>query len=341
MSKFLFILTVCCFSISMPLYANDTSATIAAGVITYTTTDNISMDKETLKISPDKITVTYKFTNHSSQDITSDVAFPLPPSPIRIPNTNDIANIFPSWDEVYHAYSYINGPEGSLHNIMTNGAFIDFERFVNGTKMHFDSTIKAVDSTGQDITKLLRDNNIPLSSLYISGFNDESQLAKNPVLKQKLTRLKLLDKNDLPIWQTQIIYHWKQYFPAKKTIIVSHSYRPYVGYQWLSPEQLNDKKTLADYNISSKNKHAVLAMFSKKQQLVRLLEVWYILSTGANWKGPIKSFSLEITPAPNHALILTTLNKPIKKTKSGNYIINISNFKPDKDLKVLWFCNAL
>ena len=57
--KSLLLLCICCLSTS--LYANDTSATIAAGAITYKTTNDISMDSEHLKISPDNITVTYKF----------------------------------------------------------------------------------------------------------------------------------------------------------------------------------------------------------------------------------------------------------------------------------------
>jgi hypothetical protein len=59
--------------------ANDSAASSAAGGIQLKREPRISMAKEKLTISKKKITVEYEFINESDQDITTEVAFPVPP----------------------------------------------------------------------------------------------------------------------------------------------------------------------------------------------------------------------------------------------------------------------
>ena len=66
--------------ISLPLRADDGAASVAAGgLVLMKREPRIVMAKEVLRISPQKVVVDYAFRNDSDQDITTSVAFPVPP----------------------------------------------------------------------------------------------------------------------------------------------------------------------------------------------------------------------------------------------------------------------
>jgi len=69
---------VCLEAASSPALANDTSAELAIGGLTFTKNADISMESEELKIALDAITVRYVFLNRSTKPVTLTVAFPLP-----------------------------------------------------------------------------------------------------------------------------------------------------------------------------------------------------------------------------------------------------------------------
>ena len=61
------------------MYGNDGAASTAASGIQLKKEARISMEKERLFISENKITVEYEFLNVTDRDVTTEVAFPLPP----------------------------------------------------------------------------------------------------------------------------------------------------------------------------------------------------------------------------------------------------------------------
>lgn len=363
--------------LSAPLPANDTTATVAGGVITYTLTDEISMDREVLQIGEDSISVDYTFTNHAQKDVEVDVAFPLPPSPITL---FDTWRVWPSWDDTYHAYRFVedigagqNKKEWTvpLPQAVSGNAFTNFTRTVDGVAYGSSVHVKAIDSKGRDITHLLTKHKIPLSSLYVGGHMEEPALARDPALKKTLSRLGLLSVKGAPLWQTFMTYYWRQTFPANKSLHVTHAYRPYTGLQWIGlkddkragPLSLDDieihhrdvdaaglpeQKKLTDFHISEDDKQVLLDLFDPEHAIkkynraegtppvYRIKEVRYILTTGANWKGPIASFRLEITPSSKDTLVLTSFDANVEKGEDGVYRYDAQNFKPTKDLRVLF-----
>src|SRR3974390_1825434 len=61
------------------LRADDGAASIAAGgIVVMRHEPRITMAKEVLQISAKKVIVDYDFRNNSDQDITTEVAFPIP-----------------------------------------------------------------------------------------------------------------------------------------------------------------------------------------------------------------------------------------------------------------------
>ena len=63
--------------------ANDSGAKLVGGGLILQKLENIAMISEDLYISTDKIIVDYVFENKSNRDISTIVAFPLPPHPVE------------------------------------------------------------------------------------------------------------------------------------------------------------------------------------------------------------------------------------------------------------------
>ncbi|HJD60305.1 MAG TPA: DUF4424 domain-containing protein [Rickettsia endosymbiont of Omalisus fontisbellaquei] len=320
------LLTKFCLFFSFVVSANDTTVTISNNAVIYTKSNDISMDLEILKISTKKIEIEYQFTNHSNNDITTQVIFPLPLSPVT--SEEGLCSHYLYYlTELYQSY---------LLNVKTfDYSPTDFKRTVNGEEYNYGIIVRAIDKDGKDITNILIDNNIPLlSSTYIAGCWDSEVI--NNQLKEKLTKLNLIDDQDRILWQLQMSYVWEQTFPAKQTINITHSYSPHVGNDFLNAF-LDFDDNLTNYCVSTTDHELML----NKEPSTRVSEVHYILSTGANWKGPIKKFRLEITPpkAP-HSIILGCIEIPFKKRdKGGVYIYEIENFTPKQDLKILFIGN--
>src|SRR5271157_557774 len=68
-----------CLVASMPALADDSVASIAAGGLVPRRETRIVMAREVLQISLKKIVVDYDFRNDTDQDVTTEVAFPVPP----------------------------------------------------------------------------------------------------------------------------------------------------------------------------------------------------------------------------------------------------------------------
>ena len=68
----------CWEAASSPSLANDTSAELAIGGLTFTKNADVSMESEDLTITLDTVTVRYTFLNRSTKPVTLTVAFPLP-----------------------------------------------------------------------------------------------------------------------------------------------------------------------------------------------------------------------------------------------------------------------
>src|ERR1700733_6346931 len=110
---------------SLAARADDSAASIAAGGLVPRHEARIVMAKEVLLISLNKIVVDYDFRNDSNQDVTTEVAFPIPPY------TND-------WVE----------------QDLAQQSFADFHVWVYHEPAEFKSEAKAF-LKGKDVTALL------------------------------------------------------------------------------------------------------------------------------------------------------------------------------------------
>ncbi|MBP6985768.1 MAG: DUF4424 family protein [Alphaproteobacteria bacterium] len=354
MHKILIILLTISTLFSAQVLANDTVATVAGGGVEYQKSEDISMDEELLQISIDKINITYKFTNHSDRKIKTKVAFPLPPFP-EAPS-----NKFAAWDEMYYAHKFIEenptknkevSHNVSLNESTQNRPFINFQRTVDGMSYGYQYQVIAKNADGKDITELLTKNKIPLSVQYLYGAMEEGYLYHDKKMAQRLKDLKLVDSKGHPTWTTQTIYYWDQYFEPNKTHTISHSYRPHTGLHFMdavNPQTLDEiklgedynlpKMDWKDYNLDEQSVAAILKSFkdNPEKQYQYVQEVRYILTTGANWKGPIKKFRLEVTPLEPDSLVLCNWPGDVTRMPDGKYVVEVNNFNPKEDLKLLF-----
>jgi hypothetical protein len=126
----------CLDAMVSPSSANDSSAELAVGGLTFTKNADISIESEDLTIALDAITVRYRFLNQSAKPVTLTVAFPLPDIDLA-----DAANVaFPAGDPLN---------------------FVGFSTKIDGKPISFVTSQQAV-LDSRDVTAKLNEMGIPV-----------------------------------------------------------------------------------------------------------------------------------------------------------------------------------
>jgi|GEM_PF-382893 len=310
-----------------PAQANDSAAELSIGGLQFVRTNDVAMVSEQLHIGLDKIYVRYEFVNVTTKPVTLTVAFPLPD--IDLSEAENIA--LPSSDPVN---------------------FAGFETKVDGNPAPLTIDQRAMVGN-KDVSALLRQLKVPLLPVG----DREIRVADLPAP----TRTQLVDDGLLmpagmsdnghqqyaPGWVTKTSAVREQVFPPTSTVVVEHQYRPSVG---SSPDTIlrpslrrsnalrqEVERYRKEYCITD----AFLAELDKRAgndqantAKLRERRISYVLSTGANWAGSIRSFRLAINPGGSDRLVSFC---PAKlKASAGNPLeYTASDFKPDTDLKIL------
>jgi hypothetical protein len=125
----------------------------------------------------------------------------------------------------------------------------------------------------------------------------------------------------------QVTHHWLQTFPAGKALSVKHTFTPAGGFIYHDDDRL--WRVLArDYCVGP-----VLLKALKKRGEGGVDQVHYMLTTGANWKGPIGRFVLRIkkdTPSKKTSVCMDGFRKVDART----FVLEKTDFVPTQDLKV-------
>lgn len=304
-----------------PVLANDSEAEWAVGGLELKANPDISMDSEDLYISPSEIRVTYRYTNHADTDREVLIAFPLP--------------ALPSDDEYGEMGSYRSDE-------------LSFETKVNGEPVTFEVHDRAYIGS-RDVADLIREQgwsiHANLSEEFLYGLQDLPEEEA-----ERLMELGLLKKvNDWisPTWKTQRSYLRRQVFPAGSSVSVTHRYTPVVGGSvggGLNPNlsEYEGTDALADY----REKWCVDDYFmggikrrydrAKPGNHVFFAETWlgYVLSSGANWRGPITNFRLVVDKEDPNALVSFCMDG-VTKISPTQFEVVKADFEPEGDLHIL------
>lgn len=311
-----------------PVLANDTSAAFGAGGLIFTRSDHIVMVSEDLHLSPYEVRVRYAFRNDSDEDVTTTVAFPLPAIPLGV-----------------------GAPPVNLPNV-ENENLVDFSVTVDRQPVEASINQRAIDDQGTDVTEAITATGLPVSP-FRPEWQEKARTLPEQAKEQLADRglVELIDtdvdgKDVLlpdPTWHLRLTFHWEQTFPAGKTVVVEHRYEPIAG---LAPiVDAAELDGFGEYCLDEEGREAVDRMLAEqeaaqqKEDYSRMLyarSVDYILTTGANWKGPIGDFRLTIDKGAPQA-ILSTCTAGIRKVGPTSFAVTHTDFTPDKDIRFVIF----
>lgn len=318
------------------------------------------MAKEVLRISPDKVIVDYDFRNDTDQDITTEVAFPIPP----------YKNEF---------------PEGWIQQ----QSFQSFRVWVDGKPVKYNVESRAT-LKGKDVSGILRQNRIDIRTF--GHFVDSSDKNGNAIVrtpdfeklpksaKGRLFKMGLFEDRGFAYskWTVHLQYHWTQTFPAHSTIHVRHEYEPAIGFQLLSSDSFKaalmprrcDNRKLSPKDDSTEDL-ALLKAFCPSPPFLRA-EIngiskqdstsgfyggaeWvdFILTSANTWRRPIEDFTLIVDrgqPRDGYgkpekgAEYLTSFcspqGAPIQKLDQDHFQVHLTNFTPKSELHIGFFETA-
>lgn len=345
-------------------FANDSTGTIAAGGIQFTQTPFIKMVSEDLTINKDKVKVDYLFKNLSDKPIATTVLFPLPLYQEGGPEN--------SYNDVSSAAQVAE----IAKNKDFPPSILNFSVVVDGKPVAYQVKIQAILDNGKDITNVLTHAGIPLLPQLGQGSglgSDYQSLDKGDVekyeedlekWKTKAQKLGLLDKEGKARWKKQVTFYWPQVFPAGKTIAISHEYKPVVGGFYTSNvgglkedyinstikpslkdlynieyPKLENKMNFEDWISANAKKYDQSHTPNKDSFTFTFDNVSYILTTGANWAGPIETFTLTlqypITGAVAYMPFYNDTSAKITNTP-GQLKILLNNFVPKQDLNIVF-----
>jgi hypothetical protein len=208
--------------------ANDSTATLGTGGLVLTQSADIALDREDLYVSVREVRVRYEFRNVTDHDVAATVAFPLPD--IDLAELSEVPVTRPGSDPVN---------------------FVDFMVAVDGKSIVPTLETRAVHK-GEDVTDYLMGKGLKLS-FFADGFYD-ALLRLSPAQRVEMMGRDLAEYDDLnnvyPLWLVRTAFHWSQVFPADKTVIVEHRYKPVASHFFISKYSLEgDAAELKPYCV--------------------------------------------------------------------------------------------
>ncbi|MGD0295276.1 MAG: DUF4424 family protein [Terracidiphilus sp.] len=339
---------------SMSVLADDSAASIAVGGLVPRRETRIVMAKEVLRINVKTIVVEYDFRNDTDQDVTTEMAFPIPPY------TNEI-----------------DGPEASEQS------FSDFQLEIGGIPVPYMTEAKAT-LNDKDVTALLLADHIDIPTFghFVDTINskheevidspDFSRLSQ--ATKDQLVKAGIFELDPAPVgqWTVHLQYHWTQIFPAHSTTRIRHEYSPVAGFTQVTQATVED--ALAQFTNSQSasgnpEEGKLLAGFCVDQPflstLARQLQenasqaktgnegpvtslvfpqwVDFILTSANTWQRPIEDFTLIIErPQPEQGeKILISFCSPadgkVEKLDADHLQVHLTNFVPASELHIGFF----
>lgn len=303
---------------AFPARANDSAASIVAGGIVLEENEAVRLLREDLFLSPSRIEVAYEFENVTEEDAALTIAFPFPDT-----FADDIGEQWPPAPEKVR--------------------FIDFTTTFDGKPAEAREVVEIISLEGENITALFREEGWPLApydDLWqpSTWYGDEARTAP---IKERMAELGLLGNFESRKWKTRITYLWEAVFPAGEKVEVRHSYKPVAGAfmlsfmrNWQEAEKLDafDSWFRERYCLGDEEFTALAALPEEERYSHFAREVGYVLTSGANWNGPIGHFHLTIDTGAPGAVFASCWPHPLEQTGPQRLEFSANNFTPEEDI---------
>lgn len=290
------------------------------------------MEAEELTITPDTVSVKYRFLNQSPNPVTLTVAFPLPD--IDLAESDNYA--FPTADPVN---------------------FVGFETKIDGKPVNFTIHQKAYLGE-KDVSELVRGAGLPLLPIGAqqNKLNELAADARARLMDAGLLLPAGTDAKGQQIydggWRVKTSVVRQQTFPPGRPVVVEHRYRTSMGisFDTVLRKALRENKALEPEFQRYRTAYCVQDDLLKgvdrlagaaEGNTAKLQErrISYILKTGANWLGPIKEFRLVVDKGKPDRLVSFCLDN-VKKISPTAFEVRATNYTPDRDLKILLISRA-
>ena len=309
--------------LATPALGNDSSASMGAGGLIYTTSSLIEITREVLVIGENEVHVSYDFHNTGDSDISTLVAFPLPDLEFN-----------GDWNYSIDTQDPIN--------------WIGFHVSVDGKELAPQVEARAT-HLGVDVTDILNRYGLPITLLNHSSNQMEVLDAKlnalPPEAKAELLRYGVVDwtsswgADNVPYpsmhWTSHIAFYWFQTFPAGKTLHVEHRYRPVPGLSFITQESLDDADLRDGFCLDQTLREQIETRLKEEPyETMRGTELRYVVTTAGNWLGPIGHFSLRIEKGARDNIVATCW-KGIKSSDGDALGFEEENYQPQVDLRFL------
>jgi hypothetical protein len=151
------------------------------------------------------------------------------------------------------------------------------------------------------------------------------------VVKTKTERKEVKGK-DAKDRSTTLTYYWTQKFPAGRTVVVEHTYKPAL---WQSFSPKPTPEDTSRYCIDAGGRKAIDAIARTDEVKVYFANgLNYILKTARNWSGAIGDFHLTIDKGDAKNVLALCVDG-IKKTGPARFELRKKDFVPERDLALL------
>lgn len=324
-------------------WANDSASEFGIGGLVMVKTDAITMQREDLTITPNFVTVRYEFRNDGPDPVTLRVAFPLPEVPVDMPGGQMIGQT-----------------KVDVHPLYPPN-FVSFSVQVDGRRVEPEIEVRAELPDGRSVLEQLRE--IGGWSLVL-----RPRMFPNPVLggiaPEDVGRRMFREMESLGAlepqgdvgdgyawsrWTTRITFHWMQTFQPGVTV-VEHSYRPLIGYSpmsvgddgtWYGPMPDQGGTTAEAYCIDADAGRDLKALPAWRYGHLLTRTMAYVLTTGANWGGPIETFNLVIDASRGRhdwnkvRFAVGCSDLPLRRVGPTRLEATVRNYVPTRDLRIL------
>ncbi len=312
---------------AQPGAANDSVAHLATGGLVLARTADIEMRSEELYVSASRIKVQYRFFNRSQKDITTLVAFPMP---VLQPMSEGNDYNLPTDDPVNFLAFQTKVDEIPVVAMVEQRAYaMGLERtnmlstYAIPMGPHLEQTRKALDGLPLAVAQEFVRLGIVREESYDIGLGSR--------------------KHFYPNWSLHTTYYWNQTFPAETEVFVEHEYRPSVGGSANPMIGLEEVGAKVDGGVKQRyciDDRFVAAVRRARKRLnpstgyLSEHRLEYILTTGANWAGPIGKFRLVVDKeAPENLVSFCASN--VKKISPTRFEVQKTNYWPEQQLDVL------
>ena len=308
--------------------ANDTQAALGLGGLIFERSDQIAMESEDLFLSHDKVRVRYTYRNLTDKPVTILVAFPLPDVPVEGRDLEWIESAYPDWEAIGMT-TRVDGKQVQLLRI-------DVPKL-----------------GGKDISARLKELGWPVryweDESFLAGLAALSADDKSELVGEGLLSADQLTGHELrPLWTVSTAFVRTQTFPPGKAVTVEHAYEPMIGGTVTSALDREAREESMAGPDGYEARYCVDGPFLRGydrrrytadgglNETVMPVETWlsYVLTTGANWKGPIKRFKLTVDK-PGPQVLVSLCMDGLTRVSPTRFEVEKTDFEPTRDIDIL------